>query len=227
MSDIFSAADRNQTPMLVAASKQFGLGGIPTAVGQFSSYRSPGQSERTRGGNGGSKGERGADRQHFTPAKGCAPDEEGREQNAAYGAPPRNARKRQLIEPATALGQHEDPGECDPGNEAECTKEEREREVGRDAEHPTRHEAHREPCCCPREAHPECTANASQPLPHDRLRSSAAHLGSSAPSGSPSALSCKVRLSWAEFKSAHRRPDDPWRERARVPIRAPPASRAC
>src|SRR5882762_7534012 len=166
--------------MLVAASKQFpllivgefGLGGIPTAVGQFSPYRSPGQSERTRGGNGGSKGERGADRKHLTPAKRCAPDEEGREQNAAYGAPPRNARKRQLIEPATTLGQHEEPGECDPGNEAECTKEEREREVGVDAEHPTRHEAHSEPCCCPREAHPECTANASQPLPHDRLRSS-------------------------------------------------------
>src|SRR6266576_4798898 len=178
MSDIFSAADRNHTPMLVAASKQFGLGGIPTAVGQFSSYRSPGQSERTRGGNGGSKGERGADRQHLTPAKGCAPDEESREQNAAYGAPPRKARKRQLIEPATALGQHEEPGECDPGNEAESTKEEREREVGIDAEHPTRHEAQSEPCCCPREAHPECTANASQPLPHDRLRPSAAHPGS-------------------------------------------------
>jgi hypothetical protein len=186
MSDIFSAADWSQAPMLVPASKQFpllivgefGLGGIPTAVGQFSPYRSPGQSERTRGGNGGSKGERGADRQHLTPAKRCAPDEEGREQNAAYGAPPRNARKRQLIEPATALGQHEEPGECDPGNEAECTKEEREREVGIDAEHPTRHGAHSEPCCCPREAHPECTANASQPLPHDRLRPRAAHLGS-------------------------------------------------
>src|SRR2546430_15786836 len=90
----------------------------------------------------------------------------------------RKARKRQLIEPATAPGQHKEPGECDPGNEAESTKEEREREVGIDAEHPTRHEAQSEPCCCPREAHPECTANASQPLPHDRLRPSAAHLGS-------------------------------------------------
>ena len=57
MSDIFNAADWSQAPMLVAASKQFpllmvgefGLGGIPTAVGQFSPYRSPGQSERTRG----------------------------------------------------------------------------------------------------------------------------------------------------------------------------------
>ena len=57
MSDIFSAADWSQAPMLVAASKQFpllmvgefGLGGIPTVVGQFSPYRSPGQSERTRG----------------------------------------------------------------------------------------------------------------------------------------------------------------------------------
>src|SRR5437762_646381 len=156
--------------MLVAASKQFfGLGGIPTAAGQFSPSRSPGQNERTRGGDGGSKDERGADRQHLTPPKRGAPDEEGREQSAAYGAPPRNARKRQLIEPATALGQHEEPGECDPRNEAESTKEEREREVGIDAEHPTRHGAHSEPCCRPREAHPECTANASQPLPHDLL----------------------------------------------------------
>src|SRR5258706_12828544 len=124
-----------------------------TAVGQCSPSRSPGQSERTRGRNSGSKGERGADRQHLTPAKRCAPDEERREQNAAQGAPPRNARKRQLIEAATALGQHEEPGECDPANEAECTNEEREREVRIDAEYPTRHDAHTEPCCCPREAH--------------------------------------------------------------------------
>src|SRR5437762_2516861 len=165
--------------MLVAASKQFfGLGGIPTAAGQFSPSRSPGQNERTRGGDGGSKDERGADRQHLTPPKRGAPDEEGREQSAAYGAPARKARKRQLIEPATAPGQHKEPGECDPGNEAESTKEEREREVGIDAEHPTRHEAQSEPCCCPREAHPECTANASQPLPHDRLRPSAAQIRS-------------------------------------------------
>src|SRR5438477_11512366 len=156
--------------MSVVASKQFGLGGIPTAVGQLSPYGSADQDERTRGGNGGSKGERGADCQHLTPAKRCAPDEEGREENAADGAPSRNARQRQLIEPATALGQHEEPGECDPGREAECTEEEREREVGRDAEHAPWHEAHSEPCCCPREAHPECTANAAQPLPHDRLR---------------------------------------------------------
>src|SRR5207247_8810693 len=133
--------------MLAAASKQFpllivgecGLGGIPTAVGQFSPYRSPGQSERTRGGNGRSKGERGADRQHLTPAKGCAPDEEGREQNAAYGAPPRKARKRQLIEPATAPGQHEEPGECDPGHEAESTKAERKQQVGIYVAHQTRY----------------------------------------------------------------------------------------
>ena len=65
-----------------------------------------------------------------------------------------------------------------PAMKPSAPNEEREREVGRDAEHPTRHEAHSEPCCCPREAHPECTANASQPFPHDRLRPSAAHLGS-------------------------------------------------
>src|SRR2546429_5071056 len=45
MSDIFSAADWSRAPMSLAASKQlpllivgeFGLGGIPTAVGQFRS----------------------------------------------------------------------------------------------------------------------------------------------------------------------------------------------
>src|SRR2546426_2206971 len=54
---------------------------------------------------------------------------------------------------------------------------------------------------------------ASAPAPH----TSAA----SAPSGSPSALSCTVRLTWAGFKSAHRRPEDRWRARARVAILAP------
>ncbi len=70
MSTILSTADWSQGPMLVAASKQgpllvvgeFGLGGIPTAVGQFSPYRSPGHSERTRGADGASKGERGGER---------------------------------------------------------------------------------------------------------------------------------------------------------------------
>ena len=64
--------------MSVAASKQvplpmvgeFGLGGTLTAVGQFSPYRSPGHSERTRGADGASKRERGGDGQHLSPAKG-------------------------------------------------------------------------------------------------------------------------------------------------------------
>ena len=63
-------ASWSQAPRLVAASKQvpflmvgeFGLGGIPTAVGQFSPYRSPGHSERTRRADRASKGERGGDR---------------------------------------------------------------------------------------------------------------------------------------------------------------------
>jgi len=53
-----------QAPMCVAASKQFpllmvgesGRGGIPTLVGQFSHSRSPGQSERARGGDRASNG---------------------------------------------------------------------------------------------------------------------------------------------------------------------------
>ena len=149
---------------------ELGLGGIPRDVGQFSPYRSPGHSERTRRAGGACKGERSGDRQHLTPGKGRASDEEGREEKAARGTPRRKARKRQLIKPATALGQHEEPGKCDPCNEAECTEQEREREVGIEAKHPTRHEAHSEQGRCPGEAHPDCTANASQPLPHDRLR---------------------------------------------------------
>src|SRR6266478_2729728 len=62
--------------MLVAASTQvpllmvgeFGLGGIPTAVGQFSPYRSPGHSERTRGAGSASKRERGGDCQRPSSA---------------------------------------------------------------------------------------------------------------------------------------------------------------
>src|ERR671927_617222 len=104
---------------------EFGLGGLPTAVGQFSPYRSPGHSERTSRADGASKGERGGDGQHLSPAKGRASDEEGREQKAAHGPPPRKARKRHLIKPATALGQREEPGERDPGNEAEYTEDER------------------------------------------------------------------------------------------------------
>jgi len=72
---------------------EFGLGGIPTDVGQFSPDRSPRHSERTRGAGGASKGERSGDRQHLTPAEGRASDEEGREQKAADRAPRRKARK--------------------------------------------------------------------------------------------------------------------------------------
>jgi hypothetical protein len=72
--------------MLVAASKQipllmvgeFGLGGIPTTVRQFSPYGSPGHSERTSGADGASKRERGGDRQHLSPAKGHGVGPEGR-----------------------------------------------------------------------------------------------------------------------------------------------------
>src|SRR5262245_43688675 len=127
-------------------------------------YRSSGRSERTSGGDGGSQGERGAGRHHLTPSRGYAPDEEGREQNPAYGAPPRNAWKRHLSETVAELDQHEEPGECHAGNEAECPKEEREREIGLDAEYPARQDAHREPRCCPHDAEPERTANASLPI---------------------------------------------------------------
>jgi hypothetical protein len=72
--------------MLVAAPRQlpilmvgeFGSGDIPTAFGQFSASRSPGQSERTRGAHRACNGERRGERQHVSPAKGHGPGEEGR-----------------------------------------------------------------------------------------------------------------------------------------------------
>src|SRR5690242_1617772 len=161
MSTMMGVAASKQFPLLTIC--EFGLGGIPTGVGQFSPYRSSRQSERTGGASGARNSERRGDRQHLTPAKGRASDEKGREQKAAHGPPRRKARQRHLIKPATALREHEEPGECGPGNEAESTEEEREREVGIDAKHPTRHEARSEPCCGPGEAHPHRTANASQP----------------------------------------------------------------
>src|SRR4051812_31708280 len=74
------------------------------------------------------------------------------------------------MKPATALGEREERGEHDPGTEAEDPEDERDRDVGIDAKHPTRDGAHSGARCPPEEAHPDCTAHASQPLPHDLLR---------------------------------------------------------
>src|SRR5690348_3764829 len=127
MRNILSAADWSQTALLGAAPKQFlllmvgelDLGGIPTPVGQFLPYRSPSYSERASGADPASQRQRGGERQHISPAKGRGLGEDGREQNAAHRTPPCKARKRHLIEPATPLGQCEDPGEEHSGNEAE------------------------------------------------------------------------------------------------------------
>jgi len=79
-----------------------------------------------------------------------------RAKKAAHGTPPRKARKPHLIKPTTALGQYEEPGESDPGNEAEYTEDERDRDVGIDAKHPTGNDDHSKQGCCPSEAHPDC-----------------------------------------------------------------------
>src|SRR4029079_7613920 len=76
-----------------------------------------------------------------------------------------------LIEPATALSQHEESGECHPGKEAEYTEDDWEGGIGIKAKHQARERTHSGPGYCPSEAHPDCTANAPRPLPHDRLRS--------------------------------------------------------
>src|SRR5258705_13985001 len=112
-----SVGASKQFPLLVVG--EFGLGGIPAAGGQFSPYRSPGHGERTRGADRGGEDQRGGERQHISPTKGRGLGEERSEQKAAHRTPPRKARKRHLIEPATPLGQREDPGENHPGSEAE------------------------------------------------------------------------------------------------------------
>jgi hypothetical protein len=161
-------AASNQFPLLEVG--QFGVGGIPPDVGQFSPYRSPGQSERTRGTHRASSGDRWDYHQHVSPAKRCGPGEDGRYQKTASGPPSGKARKGHLIKAATSLGQREDRGERDPAEKPEYSEEEPDREIGIDAEHPTWHGAHSAPYCRPGEAYSDCTANSSQPVPHDRLR---------------------------------------------------------
>src|SRR4029079_4625659 len=164
-------------------SKQFLLLGVRelvlTGVGQFPAHCASGRVPRTRRARRGSKGERWRDHQHISQLEGRRLGEDGRYHEAAHGAPPRETGKRHLIKSATALGQREERGEYESGNKAEYTKDDRERVVRGEAAHHRQHEARTGPRDSPRETHCNCTANASQPLPHDRPR---AWRGSSAKS---------------------------------------------
>src|SRR6476469_4054125 len=160
-----SVAVPEQVPLLLVGE----LGRL-MIVWQASPFRSPGQRERSRGAGCARYGERGGDRQHVAQTEGRGPGPDAREEKSAHGTPPRKARQRHLIEPASTLHQHEEAREGDAGDEAEHTEEQWDRRVGVDAQHPTRNAAHQAQGYCPGEAHPDCTTDASQQHLHDRLR---------------------------------------------------------
>ena len=106
-----------QFPLFVLG--KFGLGRFPTGAGEFSPFSPSGQGQRTSSADRARRGERGTEHQelspHARPSKGRADDEHPGQQKATHGAPPRKSRKRHSIKPATALDNHEDPGEYDAG----------------------------------------------------------------------------------------------------------------
>src|SRR5207248_2470569 len=84
-------------------------------------------------------------------------------------APSREARKRHAIKPATALDNHEDPGEYDARKKTERSKQEGKRDVDVKTGHPRQQSARNRPCGSPGEAHSDRPANASPPLLHGYL----------------------------------------------------------
>src|ERR1041385_6932866 len=167
--------------MSVTASEQFslfvldkfGLGRVPTGAREFLPLSPSGEGQRTSSADRARHGERGTEHQelspHGRPSKGRTDDEDPRQQKATHGAPPRKARKRHAIKPATAIDDHEDSGEYDAGNKAERSKQEGKREVGVETGHPRQQGARTKPYCSPSEAHPDCRADASPPRLHDYL----------------------------------------------------------
>ena len=125
--------------MSVTASEQFslfvlgkfGLGWIPTGAGEFSPFSPSGQGQRASSADRARHGEAGTEHQELSPqgrpSKGRADDEDPGQQKATHGAPPRKARKRNAIKPATALDNHEDPREYDANSKPERSKQEGER----------------------------------------------------------------------------------------------------
>src|SRR6266513_1504583 len=119
------AAGWSHADMSVTASEQFplfapdkfGHGRIPTGAGELSPFSPFGEGQRTRSADRARRGERGTEQEELSPhgcsSKGRADDEDPGQQKATHGAPSRKARKRQAIKPATALHNHEDPGEND------------------------------------------------------------------------------------------------------------------
>src|SRR5439155_19027261 len=166
-----SVTASEQLPLFVLG--KFGLGRIPTGAGEFSPFSPSGHGQRTSSADRARHGEHGTEHQELSrqvlSSKGRADDEDPGQQKATHGAPPRKARNRHAIKPATALDNHEDPGEYDAGNKAERSKQEGKREIGVETGHPREQEARTKPCCSPGEAHPDCRADASPPLLHDYL----------------------------------------------------------
>jgi hypothetical protein len=115
-----SVAASEQFPLFVL--DKFGLGRIPTGAAEFSPFGPSGQGQRTSSADRARHGEGRTKQQelspHGPPSNGRADDEDPGQQKSTRGAPPGKARKRHAIKPATALDNHEDPGENDAGKKA-------------------------------------------------------------------------------------------------------------
>ena len=133
-----SVTASEQLPRFVLG--KFGLRRMPTLAGEFSPFSASGYGQRTSSADRARYGEGRAEQQELSPqgppSKGRANDEDTGQQKATRGAPPRKARKRHAIKPATALDNHEDPGEYDAGKKAEWSKQEGKRKVGVETGHP-------------------------------------------------------------------------------------------
>src|SRR6266498_4994507 len=126
-----------------------GHGRIPTGAGEVSPFSPSGQGQRTSSADRARHREHGTEHQELSPqglsSKGRADDEDPGQQKATHGAPPRKARKRHAIKPATALDYHEDPGEYDASKKAERSKQERKREIDVKTGHACQQNAHTKP----------------------------------------------------------------------------------
>src|SRR6185503_14672918 len=94
---------------------KFGVDWIPTGAAECSPFCPSGHGQRASSADRARHGEGGTEHQELTPqvlpAKGCAADEDPGQQKATHRAPPRKAPNRHAIKAATALANHEDPGE--------------------------------------------------------------------------------------------------------------------
>lgn len=144
------------------------LAQVRAGVKQCSVFTLSGEGQRTSSAARTRQREDGAQYRKSVPSKGDG--QHNGEQKPSNPSPRCKARQRHLIKPATALNHPEDPRKRDAGKKTEQSKEKRKRDVGgADTDYEQEDEPRAEPCRCPDQAHPDCSADSSQPLPHDDL----------------------------------------------------------